>query len=1102
MDKKNGKKMKGGTALHGYERTFNIDTTSRMVIMNTDPLVINYYYELTKLHELIDEKHDQLESGRGNKLKSTDKLFKQRIIDAINKSTVGNISEFTTGIDRGVGIKSFNVNSGIHTLTHALERLGDSFYIQPNTDVPSSVTSPSLPSLQILPWNCDNTIDIKNELKNCMVVYKGFHTNGGCTNQVAGCKVNNQVGITSTGIVHDAGSSDLFGYITSPNCEAKQTGDLLRNIISGKLDSSSSSNKFAVPSSSNNQLAQTLIPFMNIYSGTNTLIGVIMLYAAPILEGLGEQDVKDNYAVFLAFKYIPTPSGNYSQLYSSDREIQTLLTQGRAENIAYLNASKNWFKVVVADQVPNLPEIADFMAGARGCFSKILKYITGVTADLQNKCQPYVDVAKGVWSQLPRNAHVFGTDQDLFVMAFLMKIKHIGDKFRLIDSFMLSETYGQDTATGTIDTFMMRYACLANLYVYCANKGGDMTINDVRLQSPAELAAQMKAAEERAEKEALAKAEEEARVAKIERDKRIQKCEDRKRNIIGTTNFYVELYDYFFESENGEFKINDRRIFEAKQSSMTRIIDTLGIMKEGILNTGSVVLKPLRMTNRIVNALLNATNENYVYRGANFTKKEMSTILTYYLTLSSYFDAFHILCELKEIDKMYANILKLKKMTSDIQSIVCDPDSENSDLSEYEGMINEISDRMNILDKFRLICMFEPKYTGTNHRYLFDDAFRFLKMKNLDMSLAINYLGGDYLKYPELEYTPNIGDVLFIEDMEDVLFPPTQVIGGNRNTQYGGFSSNYLIRKMEKIYEIISLINGQSLDPLVKLDMITYLLNEYNDVLNTLLYFGDFGTRMKISNVQKHQSSISIIQEHIAYYIALSDPLEVEIIPPFFSTLPTQNGMKIPGRIDYQTAFKTLQALNPSAGNLTENEGLYLHYHDDVEQEMIYESNINEVPPSKILRDYNPKDLEYFHPSQYYLDNIRKPKSKKPERTTEYLRELRRSEQPFSGKLSNLGDRDSRGRPITIFNKNSDSPRLPSRSFKKNPSERKRSRSLDLRGPGPGSSYHAMVGGMPKFHKNLRPVSITHKLHAKPKQAKTLKKHKNHRRKTRKHKKH
>jgi len=972
--KMNIKKMNGGLRISGYERTFNIHGNG-MVLMNTDEGIIDYYYELTKLHELIDEKHDQLESGRGNKLKSTDKLFKQRIIDAINKSTVGNISEFSTGIGIGVGIKSFNVNSGIHTLSHALERLGDSFYIKPITGGHSSVTSPSLPSLQILPWNCATNESEKNELKNCMVVYKGFNTTNGCNNKLAGCKVNNQVGIESNGIVHDAGSNELFGYITSRTCneEYPTQGNLDRNIISGKLDSSSSSKNFAIPAGSNNDLVQTLIPFMNIYSGTNTLIGVIMLYAAPILEGLGE-DVIDNYAVFLAFKYIPL--ANYSQLYSNDAEIALLLTRSRRVNISYLITSNDWSKIPVNDQVPNLPEIADFMAGARGCFSTILRYIiSGLPKDLQNKCKPYVDAANFIWGQLPPD-HVFGIDQDLFVMAFLMKIKHIGDKFRLIDSFMLSEIFNILTATGTIDTFMMRYACLANLYVYCANKGGDMTINDVRLKSPEQLMAQIEAAEKRAKEEVEAKALEEAAKAEIARQEIIKKCEDKKRNIIGTATFYNELYEYFFE-------LNGSGQYQVKQSSMTRIIETIGIMKEGILKKRAVELKPLRMTNRIVNALLNATNENYVYRGVNFTKKEMSTILTYFLTLLCYFDAFHRLLTSHKIYEMYANIHELNGRTSDIQSIDCNANPEHPLLFECETLINEISDGMNILDKFRLICKFEPKYDGSNnHRLLFDDAFRFLKMKNLDMSLAITYLGDHYLKFPELEYTPNIADALY-----------PQTVGGNnknQNVQYGGNPIKLIEFKILRATKKINiLIENYILTPrkvfgkefkqhdrrLDIIDFITHLLSCYDDMLNYILINSITGTESyTFETLQISQTYICRVQEFITLDTVKPDneifcsnitklPL---IIPETKSVMLDEMKVDVPETksvmLDKMKFDVLLDSINKENFTIIPIEKDYLRHHDDLSKEIEHNDNItiDHHYLADDYDDYDDVDLKYF----------------------------------------------------------------------------------------------------------------------------------------------
>ena len=127
------------------------------------------------------------------------------------------------------------------------------------------------------------------------------------------------------------------------------------------------------------------------------------------------------------------------------------------------------------------------MSGTRGCLASFVDAIRGQPSRLENLCKPYKVLGLQLFVEIGTNS-IFANKSDSFVMAFLMKIKHIGDKFRAIDSFILTEK-GSPTLTGTIDTFLMRYCCLANLYICCANKnGGDLTINDIKQLTPDQLA--------------------------------------------------------------------------------------------------------------------------------------------------------------------------------------------------------------------------------------------------------------------------------------------------------------------------------------------------------------------------------------------------------------------------------------------------------------------------------------------------------------------------------------------------------------------------------------------------------------------------------------
>ena len=571
-----------------------------------------------------------------------------------------------------------------------MERLGDTFLIKDGTNV---ISAPSLPSLQILPWICPRPVT-NNELANNMVVYKNFNTNGACTNAVAGTQVKDEIGVQSNGFIHDTGSTGVFQKITATG----QTNGETRNVVSGKLDSSTTGGPLTNPNNTEN--LQTLIPFMNIYDNNGgALSGTIMVYVAPhdIVQTNGQ------YSVFLAFKYIPV--NDYTKIYENP-DIAACLGKSRSDNIAFLISNDGWQSYTITDQVPNLPDISDYMSGARGCFSAILKNIfTG--SSLENKCKPYKDIAVNLWEIIGQST-IFQNDQNLFIMAFLMKVKWLGDLFRLIDSFMLTEVFSMPTSTATIDTFMKRFACLSNLYVYCANKGGDLTINDVKTLTPEQM-------------------------QEIEQRNRTNKI----RNMKSKIEWYKSL-------------INNIDVFKTNWISTT-----IKSISNGIFGKGNVTLKPLRNSNRIVNKLLQCiSSESYIYKHdknkeTTFALNEMSSILDYFLTLFCYNQAFNV---------VYAtDIANTVNGLPDIDIATV----TNDIISANEDIINGIEQNMNIIDKYNTISNFVPQYDNRNHRRLFEDSVRFLSMKDLDMSTAIQFLNEPkYTQLPKLVYTPQVGDTI------------------------------------------------------------------------------------------------------------------------------------------------------------------------------------------------------------------------------------------------------------------------------------------------------------------------------------------------------
>lgn len=696
---------------------YNNSNGNGMVIFNTEGETLDYFQNLYQLHSLIDEKHDQLAGNRGDDLKSKDMVYKNNLIKAINYSTLGNKNSFSTGVTAQT-LKIYDINSGIHTLQDALERLGDSFIIQIESNSPIFV-APPLPSLQILPWICPKTPP--DNFENNMVVYKNFNTDE-CDNEAAGNLVKDEIRVQSTGYVLDVGSIDFNKRITATG----PTNGKQRNIVSGKLDSSTTGGPLTLSENPQNiEKLQTLIPFINIYrNGDNVLIGVIMIYVAP--HNINRDG---SYEVFVAFKFIPIANGNYTNIYN-DVNISPLLSRNRSDNIANLEPRNGWLSYTIADQVPNLPDISEYMAGARGCFSAILKKIFSTGDPLVNKCAPYKDIAIGLWSSIG-NTTIFQNDQDLFIMAFLMKIKWLGDLFRLIDSFMLTDAYNMPTSTSTVDTFMKRFACLSNLYVYCANKRGDLTINDVKtltLEQMAELRAQRAAQQNRIQQEE----------AEIELQKRINKI-DRFRTKI---QWYKSLI-----SQLDEFK------------NVNWIPSSVNVILNGILDPAKIKTGEIRVSRRLISIMVGClTNQSYIYDGVTFTHIEMKSILDYFLTLFYYHTAFDLIF----------NTLDTSTTITSLPDIPLDIDVagiSDAYIANIETIFNDIDERMNILEKYNNIRKFNPRYNNTSHRVLFDDSAYLLSKNIAEMSTVSQFFfkNAQYdqlTKLPELNYEPNVGTTI------------------------------------------------------------------------------------------------------------------------------------------------------------------------------------------------------------------------------------------------------------------------------------------------------------------------------------------------------
>lgn len=488
-------------------------------IMNTAPDVVWFFWWITLIHWIIDKYHDQLAGGRGSDLKSKDTVYRQKgLINNIVKSSTGIDIQFEAGST--TSLKRYRTDSGVHTLQQAFERDGDDFYLQVST---GNYRAPSLPELHIIRWM--NCASYQYTVDNKMVIYKQFDTVLPCTNTSAGNEVHShaQINVGSDpnyGYVLDAGPAEVFNSIIKGDPANNPNEPLTGNGQSGKLDSSSSSGPVSplLGDGSISEYHQSFVPFMNIYTaGVNpTLIGPVMLYSTilsmaefitlrTIQPGLTMENSSptNEHVVLLAFRlatFTPnadSPHGyNPAEMYSA-QNMGGLLNGGtRYENALHVvSATEEWVHLVITTSVPELPSIAKYMAGNRGCFSYIKSLISGRKSNL---CEQYKDVALSLFTKIKTRIGgvptIFAQDpyydeSSDFVMAFLMAAKCDGDQKRGLDAFVLSQI-GYSFTTGTIDGFLARFLCLVNLFVYCANKnGGNLTVNDVRNIDPVQMAA-------------------------------------------------------------------------------------------------------------------------------------------------------------------------------------------------------------------------------------------------------------------------------------------------------------------------------------------------------------------------------------------------------------------------------------------------------------------------------------------------------------------------------------------------------------------------------------------------------------------------------------
>jgi hypothetical protein len=743
------------------ERAQPQDTLDRYYVMrgnicclNTNPDVKMFYWWLTVIHWVIDKYHDQLAGGRGDSLKSKDQLYRQKgLINNIIKSSVGQNIQFIAG--SSLLSKTYGTDNGVHTLQQAFERDGNDFFLEVNG---LRYNAPSLPEMHIVPWtNCGGYGG--EVVSNKMVVYKRFDTPQGCDNVTAGNVVHNHASINTAmnpnyGYVLDAGPSEVFNAIikgsSSPN------SPLVGNGQSGKLDSSSSSGEVTplLPNGNIPEQHQSLVPFMNIYTVDGRLFGPVMLYSTILsfdeftyltndLSIRSQMNIEENHpvnghVVLLAFKLATFNTINNridpDEMYSNARNMGGLNTTGtRMANAITVITSPEWVNLIITTSVPELPSIAKYMAGNRGCFSYIKNVILGRKTNL---CEQYKNVALQLFAKIrymmSNQPTIFANDpfydeSSDFVMAFLMAAKCDGDQKRGLDAFVLSNIGGYSFTTGTIDGFLSRFLCLGNLYVYCPNKnGGNLTVNDIRHLS----------------------------------DEQIR--EIKNKNDESNCNTLLNR----FKSYNNVVPVGST-VIDVIASFIPVFKNMIDIIKDGILNPSKLKLVIARTSRRSTFSDL-TTSTFYEYSPNNkiFSQEEMESILRYYLV---FVQAWIFLNLLSDRYNNYLNDANNNRVAllSDLSTglLSCNADNRDETIQKLTAFETDYGNLFTLLDKCYSIVHFmrNTKYRDdSNVREVVNDFSKFFRMNICSESLnklvenPINGITNDIRPIIECEFEPSV----------------------------------------------------------------------------------------------------------------------------------------------------------------------------------------------------------------------------------------------------------------------------------------------------------------------------------------------------------
>ena len=424
-----------------------------LIIDDDQQVWIKYYKKLDKIHEVTDTRHDQQDTVRGSSRLLTDAGYRAYLQENILKKAgfIPTTYEFETCSGDETREK-YNLNTdSIHKLFKSLLRKHghelfqiDGFQIV----LPKYVVVES--------DNLQSTLP-DNEYANCQVEISKYD---GTTRIDEFVRVTNGKNNTFK-FVNDCGSSDLYNkFVQNPNAHFTST-----SVFSGIMDSSSSNHR----ENERKEHFQVFIPFMYVSEEES-----VWLYCCP----------NESLTAIDAYFSKPITIGTARAIYQAINGANIEPNKTYISSLKYLQ-QEDVFKHVNITNIPTLPEISIYIASEgynqrKKCIDLFIK--TDRSA-VELKCQPFFECAKFIFT-IDDN---ITTEQKSLIDRFFMQIKHFGDRFRVIDSVVLSHDDDSRAITGTCDSFLKNLFIQAEMYGVYANKGTNLVLSNIRDQPSQEV---------------------------------------------------------------------------------------------------------------------------------------------------------------------------------------------------------------------------------------------------------------------------------------------------------------------------------------------------------------------------------------------------------------------------------------------------------------------------------------------------------------------------------------------------------------------------------------------------------------------------------------